>query len=76
MSIKFILIGLIPAFLAPVKGDNEQATVTPVFPLAYPVLRDETFDWKPALSQSMRFLFVEHGFRILMQPRTSVLSCA
>ena len=70
MSIKQILFGLVLAFVAPMKGDNEPGAIAPILPLANPVLRDETFDWKPALSQSMRFLLMEHGFRLAMQPKT------
>ena len=50
-------------------GDAQDA-ITSVLPLSNPVTQDTTFEWKPALSQSMRFLFVEHGFRLVMQPKT------
>lgn len=51
-------------------GSNNQQGITPMLPVTRPILTDRTFEWKPALSESMRFLFVQHGFRLLMQPGT------
>jgi hypothetical protein len=50
-------------------GESQDA-ITPVLPLTRPVIADTTFEWKPALSQSMRFLLMEHGFRLAVQPMT------
>ncbi len=44
--------------------------ILPASPAEPTLLADDTFAWRPALSQSMRFLFIEHGFRLLMQPGT------
>ncbi|HYO81904.1 MAG TPA: hypothetical protein VES20_10910 [Bryobacteraceae bacterium] len=52
-------------------GGDDQDVVTPVLPIrSAPLLQDRTFDWKPALNQSMRFLLIEHGFRLAFQPQT------
>ena len=48
----------------------EQDVVTPVLPLTSKIETDKTFQWRPALEQSMRALMVKHGFRIAVQPGT------
>jgi hypothetical protein len=69
MHIALTLV-LISAYVLPLNADDEQDAVTPVLPLTRPLIDDRTFDWRPALSQSMRFLLIEHGFRIVVQPKT------
>src|SRR5215203_3072545 len=65
-----ILLAVLSTISVVLRAGNEQDAITPVLPLSNPVTQDTTFEWKPALSQSMRFLFVEHGFRLVMQPKT------
>jgi hypothetical protein len=48
----------------------EQDVVTPVLPLTSKIETDKTFQWRPALEESMRALIVQHGFRIAVQPGT------
>ena len=48
----------------------QQDVVTPVLPLTTKLETDQSFRWRPALEQSMRALFVQHGFRIAFQPET------
>lgn len=71
-AITFAIL-LTTATIAASAGDpttSNPQVVPPLLPTPRPVLVDRTFEWKPALTQSMRFLFIEHGFRILMQPGT------
>ena len=66
-----ILLAVLSTISVVLRAGNEQDAITPVLPLSNPVTQDTTFEWKPALSQSMRFLFVEHGFRLAFQPGTT-----
>jgi hypothetical protein len=66
-GIAFLLISV---YILPLTAGEDQDAIRPVLPLAKPVLENRTFDWTPALSQSMRFLLIEHGFRLTMQPNT------
>ena len=47
---------------------TQPAMSAPLLPMVQPETKD--FEWTPALGQSMRFLFIEHGFRLLFQPTT------
>src|SRR5688572_1443515 len=44
--------------------------ITPVLPLSQSPVMDETFQWRSAFNESMRFLFLQHGFRMAFQPQT------
>lgn len=44
--------------------------VSPILPTSKPILVDRTFDWMPALNESMRMLLVQHGLRFAFQPFT------
>jgi hypothetical protein len=57
----FVFAGLLSA---------QQDVVTPVLPLTTKLETDQSFRWRPALEQSMRALFAQHGFRIAFQPET------
>ena len=48
----------------------QQDVVTPVLPLTTKIETDKSFQWRPALEQSMRALMLQHGFRIAAQPKT------
>ena len=65
-----ILLAVLSTISVALRAADAQDAITSVLPLSNPVTQDTTFDWKPALSQSMRFLLVEHGFRLVMQPKT------
>jgi hypothetical protein len=61
LAVSFLCCGLLSA---------DQDVVTPVLPTATRFETDASFKWRPALEQSMRALFVKHGFRIAAQPET------
>jgi hypothetical protein len=44
--------------------------ISPVLPLSQPPVTDQTFEWRSAFNESMRFLFLQHGFRMAFQPQT------
>jgi hypothetical protein len=69
MQVRISLI-LLMTIVVPLSAGDDQDGITPVLPLTHPLLEDRTYEWKPALSQLMRFLFVQHGFRIVAQPKT------
>jgi hypothetical protein len=48
----------------------ESDLVNPVLPLKAKPQLDTSFQWRPAIEQSMRMLFVQHGFRVAAQPKT------
>lgn len=54
-------------------GSNAGSDQLPT-PLISPILprnvEDKTFAWTPALTQSMRFLLIQHGVRLAFQPGT------
>lgn len=51
-------------------AQDSSGLVSPVLPMKEPVVLDKTFDWRPALNESVRFLFVQHGLRLAFQPNT------
>lgn len=57
----FLFAGLLSA---------QQDVISPVLPMATKIETDQSFQWRPALEQSMRMLMVQHGFRIAAQPET------
>jgi hypothetical protein len=48
----------------------ENELVNPVLPMEKKPLVDTSFQWRPAIEQSMRMLFVQHAFRMAAQPKT------
>ena len=48
----------------------QQDVVTFVLPTTNKPSADTTFEWRPALEQSMRMLMVQHAFRTAAQPKT------
>ena len=53
------------------QAQDANTVAKPILPATAPLpSTDETFDWNPALTQSMRFLLMEHGFRLAFQPGT------
>lgn len=59
---------LFPVYSA-AQGNGELAN--PILPVAPPPNQEpETFEWRPAMNQSMRFLLIQHGFRLAFQPGT------
>lgn len=48
----------------------QQDVVTFVLPTTNKPTVDTTFEWRPALEQSMRMLMVQHAFRTAAQPKT------
>lgn len=51
-------------------AQDSGALVSPVLPVSQPVIQDKTFRWMPAMNESMRFLLLQHGLRIALQPNT------
>lgn len=60
-----LLFLLLPAALLPA-----QDLINPILPLTKDPAPDESFEWRPALAQSMRAMMVQHGFRLAVQPGT------
>lgn len=60
--------GLIPICCA---AQDSGELATPILPVAPPPKQEpEAFEWRPAINQSMRFLLIQHGFRLAFQPGT------
>jgi len=62
-----VIIPLCLGFTA-LYGQSSATPVSRILPEQRVV--DETFEWRPALNQSMRALLLEHGFRFAVQPFT------
>lgn len=48
----------------------QQELLTPVLPMEKKPQLDPSFEWRPAIEQSVRMLFVQHAFRVAAQPKT------
>ncbi|MEJ7609160.1 MAG: hypothetical protein WKF37_23530 [Bryobacteraceae bacterium] len=77
MNVSFILtmrqLSVLPLVLPLVIALNAQEAqplVSTVLPTKQAPVLDQSFEWTPALGQSMRALLFQHGFRLAFQPET------
>jgi hypothetical protein len=67
MLSRILLFTLLASYGALAQDDE---VVSTVLPRSVPVLKDRTFQWRNAFNESMRFVLIEHAFRVAMQPQT------
>lgn len=67
-SFVLLILPLLTGFA--LRAQEARDVITPVLPITTPYVQDESFEWRPAVNQSMRFLFMEHAFRLGFQKQT------
>ena len=69
--VAIVLCSLIVLQPLSIAAQNGAAVTSPIVPVAaQPKQEPDAFEWRPAINQSMRFLLIQHGFRLAVQPGT------
>ena len=70
-GIRYVVLAITALFPIGGAAQDSGELANPILPVAPSSKQEpEAFQWRPAMNESMRFLLLQHGFRLAFQPGT------